>query len=130
MLPLQLIKRTSNFDSTKPQRKFLRPLKRSAVFVLQNRKRKWTFSGGDILFYFYPRQLNGNAATSATPTPSHPTTEQAFPGNTKENEREPKSCLSRGFNFKLGCFVIKCNCMAYTITVTSRVENSAQVLSC
>ncbi len=26
------------------------------------------------------------------------------PGNAKANEREPKSCLGRVFDFKLGCF--------------------------
>ena len=27
-------------------------------------------------------------------------------GSTKANGREPKSCLGRVFNFKLGCFVM------------------------
>jgi hypothetical protein len=33
-------------------------------------------------------------------------------GNTKANGREPKSCLGRVFNFKLGCFCYECNCTA------------------
>jgi hypothetical protein len=48
----------------------------------------------------------------------------------KANGREPKTCLGRVFNYKLGCFedVHKtrvCGCMTASI-----VENLAQVLSC
>jgi|APCry1669190288_1035285.scaffolds.fasta_scaffold169792_1 hypothetical protein len=32
--------------------------------------------------------------------------EYARPGSAKANGREPKSCLNRVFNFKLGCFVM------------------------
>ncbi len=58
------------------------------------------------------------------------TTEAVLEGSTKANGREPKSCLGRIFNFKLGCLGSECNCMAYPSTPTSRVENSAQVSSC
>jgi hypothetical protein len=34
------------------------------------------------------------------------------------------------FIVKLGCFCYKCNCVAKTSTPASRVENSAQVMSC
>jgi hypothetical protein len=47
----------------------------------------------------------------------------------KANGREPKTCLGRVFNYKLGCFedayeTRVCGCMPM-----SEVENSAQVLS-
>ncbi len=52
-------------------------------------------------------------------------------GSAISNGREPRSCLGRVFNIKLGSFVSKqLNCMARTHTATSRVENSAQVSSC
>ncbi len=51
-------------------------------------------------------------------------------GNTKSNGREIQCCLCRVFNFKLACFCNGCNCMTYTSMPTSRVENSAKVLSC
>jgi hypothetical protein len=41
------------------------------------------------------------------------------------NEREPKRCLGRVFNFKLGSFTPQS-----MQTLTSEVENSAQVSSC
>ncbi len=44
-------------------------------------------------------------------------------GNVKAYGREPKSWLGQVFNFKLGCFCYKCNCMAHTSTPTSRVKN-------
>jgi hypothetical protein len=47
----------------------------------------------------------------------------------RANERETKSCLAQVFNFKLGCFCDACNCLSYTSMPTSRVENSARVLS-
>ncbi len=46
------------------------------------------------------------------------------------NGREPKSCLGRVFNFKLGCFARCVQFMAYTNMDESRLENSAQVSSC
>jgi hypothetical protein len=48
-------------------------------------------------------------------------------GSAKANSRHLKSCLVQVFNFKLGCFCSECNCVAFTSTPTSRVENSAQI---
>ncbi len=48
-------------------------------------------------------------------------------GSAKANGREPKSCLGQFFNFKLGCFCYKGNCIAETSGLTSRVENAAKV---
>ncbi len=42
-------------------------------------------------------------------------------GSAKANGREPESGLGRVFNFKLGCYVY--NCMAFTSTAESRVQN-------
>ncbi len=51
-------------------------------------------------------------------------------GSVISNGREPKSCLGRVFNYKLGHIAILCGkCMAW-YEATSRVENSAQGLSC
>ncbi len=51
-------------------------------------------------------------------------------GSAKANGREPKTCLGRVFNYKLGCFgdVLETHVCGYT--PTSIVENSAQVSSC
>ncbi len=51
-------------------------------------------------------------------------------GSAKAIGREPESCLGQVFNFKFGCLCYECDCMTYTWTLTSRVENSAQTLSC
>jgi hypothetical protein len=53
-----------------------------------------------------------------------------LPGSAKANRREPKCCLGRVFNLNLGCFCYDRNCMAITSTLASKVENSAQILSC
>ncbi len=51
-------------------------------------------------------------------------------GSTISNRREPKSCLDRVFNSKLGRIAILRNkCMAWH-AATSKVENSDQGLSC
>jgi len=51
-------------------------------------------------------------------------------GSAISNGREPKSCLGQVFSSKLGHIAILHNkCMAWH-TATSRVENSAQGLSC
>jgi len=51
-------------------------------------------------------------------------------GSAKANGREPKSCLGRVFNSKLGHTAMLCRkCMAWQ-AATSRVENSAQGSSC
>ncbi len=49
-----------------------------------------------------------------------------FPGSTKANGREPKTCLGRVFNFKLGCFNDVHVFYLCGRTPTSKVENSAQ----
>ncbi len=46
------------------------------------------------------------------------------------NGREPKSCLGRVFNNKLGRFASLAAQVHSTHAATSRVENSAQILSC
>jgi hypothetical protein len=47
------------------------------------------------------------------------------------NGTEPKSCLGRVFNFKIGCFVaVHVLLGIYIHTLVSKVENSVQVLSC
>ncbi len=46
------------------------------------------------------------------------------------NRREPKSCLGRVFKFKIGRLGFKAVHKHNYHTATSRVENSAQVLSC
>jgi hypothetical protein len=51
-------------------------------------------------------------------------------GSSKANRREPKSCLGRVVNFKLGRFTKSIQFMACTNTAESRLENSAQVSSC
>jgi hypothetical protein len=50
-------------------------------------------------------------------------------GSAKANRRQPKSHLGRIFNFKIGGFCYKRNCVACTTIPTSTVEHSAQVLS-
>ncbi len=47
-------------------------------------------------------------------------------GSAISNGREPRSCLGRVFNIKLGSFV---SIVLHPHTPTSRVENSAQVSS-
>ncbi len=49
-----------------------------------------------------------------------------YVGSVKANGREPKSCLGRVFNIKLGCFTKCVQFMAYTNTTESRL---AQVSS-
>jgi len=52
------------------------------------------------------------------------------PGSSKAKGREPKSCLGRVFKFKLGRFTKCVHFMTCTNTAESRLQNSAQVLSC
>ncbi len=54
----------------------------------------------------------------------------AYSGSSKANGREPRSCLGRVFNLKLGCFTKCKQSFAYTKMAESRLESSAQVLSC
>ncbi len=51
-------------------------------------------------------------------------------GSAKANRREPKTCLGRVFNYKLGCFEDVHETHVSGCTLTSTVGNSAQVLSC
>ncbi len=50
-------------------------------------------------------------------------------GSAKSDRRKPKSCLGQVFNFKLVCFSYERYDMAYTHTLTSRVQKLVQVLS-
>ncbi len=50
-------------------------------------------------------------------------------GSAKTNGREPKTCLGRVFNYKLGCFEDVHETHVCGHTPTSIVENSAQVSS-
>jgi|CryBogDrversion2_8_1035294.scaffolds.fasta_scaffold219225_1 hypothetical protein len=51
-------------------------------------------------------------------------------GSAKANGREPKTCLDRVFNYKLGCFEDVHESHVCGRTAMSIVENPAQVLSC
>ncbi len=53
-----------------------------------------------------------------------------YPGSVISNGRERKSCLGRVFNSKLGRIAIRCCMRMAWHAATSRVENSAQGLSC
>jgi hypothetical protein len=59
-----------------------------------------------------------------------PTDTSLEPGSAKGKGREPKCCLDRVFNFKLGCFASKQNKFISTHAANFRVENMAKVLSC
>jgi hypothetical protein len=56
--------------------------------------------------------------------------DKSLRGSQKLTGDSLKIVLVTVFNFKLGCFCYECNCMAYTSTPVSRVENLASVLSC
>jgi hypothetical protein len=58
------------------------------------------------------------------------TLEKGLAGSGKANGREPKTCLGRVLNHKLGCFDDVRETHVCRCTPTSVVKNSAQVSSC
>ncbi len=81
------------------------------------------------------RCLQGGYCTSAIvnilPQKSHKQTSILLIANlesTKANGREPYSCLDQ-FSTQSQAVFVECNCMTLTSTPTTRVVNSAQVLS-
>jgi hypothetical protein len=70
--------------------------------------------------------LNQSIRVSHRPLKSH----KDHTGSAKANGREPKTCLGRVFNYKLGCFEDVYETHVCGHMLRSVVENSAQVSSC